>query len=167
MGYFPLVKTEVLNVKITKIVLKYAQISCGSTFRIHIRLSSSFLICSTWRLALRCLSIRGVLLCALFWYLWNLTACIISVLCIRKTNLIKGQCQEIFDFMFFHVSCFHQFPPKPQSIPLGQFRKFSEIFAAQGAQPVSLTLLANGKIFNHKSFKYLFGQLWIEELIYK
>ncbi len=34
------------------------------------------------------------------------------------------------------------------------FRKFAEIFAAQGAPPVSLTPAANGKIFNHKSFNY-------------
>ncbi len=42
-------------------------------------------------------------------------------------------------------------------LPLGRFeffRKFAEIFAAQGAPPlVSLTPVA--KIFNHKSFKYL------------
>jgi hypothetical protein len=31
------------------------------------------------------------------------------------------------------------------------FQKFAEIFAAQGAPPVSLTPVANGKIFNHKS----------------
>jgi hypothetical protein len=40
--------------------------------------------------------------------------------------------------------------PKPLSIPLGPFeffRKFAEIFAAQGAPPVSLA-----KIFNQKSF---------------
>jgi hypothetical protein len=37
------------------------------------------------------------------------------------------------------------------------------IFAAQGA-PVSLTSVANGKIFNQKSFRYFFGHLWVVEL---
>jgi hypothetical protein len=64
-----------------------------------------------------------------------------------------GQCHEIFDFWYFHESV----SPKPLSIPLGRFelfRKFAEIFAAQGAPPlVSLTPVA--KIFNHKSFNYL------------
>jgi hypothetical protein len=32
----------------------------------------------------------------------------------------------------------------------------AEIFAAQGAPPVSLTLVANGKIFTQKSFHYFF-----------
>jgi hypothetical protein len=48
--------------------------------------------------------------------------------------------------------------PKPLSIPLGPFeffRKFAEIFAAQGAPPVSLTPVANEKIFNQKSFNYI------------
>jgi hypothetical protein len=52
---------------------------------------------------------------------------------------LKGQCHEIFDVWFFSWICC----PKPLSIPLGQFRifsrKFAEIFAAQGAPPVSLT----------------------------
>jgi hypothetical protein len=42
--------------------------------------------------------------------------------------------------------------PKPLITPLGPFkiffRKFTEIFAAQGAPPVSLTPVANEKIFN-------------------
>ncbi len=34
------------------------------------------------------------------------------------------------------------------------FRKFVEIFAAQGAPPVSTTRVANGKIFKQKNFNY-------------
>ncbi len=63
---------------------------------------------------------------------------------------LKGQCHEIFDLWFFHESV----STKPLSIPYKFFRKFSEIFADQGAPPVSLTPVANGKIFNHKSFNY-------------
>jgi hypothetical protein len=55
---------------------------------------------------------------------------------------LKGQCQEIFCFWFFHESVSHQ----PQSIPLRPFWifwKFAEIFASQGAPPVSTTPAAN------------------------
>jgi hypothetical protein len=47
---------------------------------------------------------------------------------------------------------FHESVSKSLSIPIGLcqiFQKFTEISAARGAPPVSLTLLANGK-----SFKY-------------
>ncbi len=55
---------------------------------------------------------------------------------------LKGQCHEIFASGFFHESV----SPKPLSIPLGPFRifrKFAEIFAAQGWPPVSTTPVAN------------------------
>ncbi len=58
---------------------------------------------------------------------------------------LKGQCHEISSSGFSHESAY----PKPLSITLGQFqffRKFTEIFAAQGAPPVSVE-----KIFNQKS----------------
>ncbi len=45
--------------------------------------------------------------------------------------------------------------PKPLSIPLGPFQIFSKIaaiFAAQGAPPVSLTSVANGKILQTEKF---------------
>jgi hypothetical protein len=40
----------------------------------------------------------------------------------------------------------NQFPPPPQSIPFRPFlifRKFAEIFASQGAPPISTTPVAN------------------------
>jgi hypothetical protein len=40
----------------------------------------------------------------------------------RASN-VKGHCQEIFDFWFFHESV----SPKPLSIPLGPFLIFSKI----------------------------------------
>jgi hypothetical protein len=48
-----------------------------------------------------------------------------------------------------------QFPPKPLNIPLWPFqifRKFTEIFAAQGAPPVSLTPVAIGKNLQSEKF---------------
>jgi hypothetical protein len=45
-------------------------------------------------------------------------------------------------------------------------QKFAEIFAAQGAPPVSLAPVANGKIFNEKSVHYFFEHLWEVELTY-
>ncbi len=53
-------------------------------------------------------------------------------------HFLKGQCHEIFASGFFHESV----SPLPQSIPLGPFRIF-EIFAIQGAPPVSTTPEAN------------------------
>jgi hypothetical protein len=54
------------------------------------------------------------------------------------------------------------------SIPLGMwiklFRKFAKIFAAQGAPPVSLTLVANKKSSIRKVFIILFKHLWVVEL---
>jgi hypothetical protein len=41
--------------------------------------------------------------------------------------------------------------PKPLIITLGPF-KFAEIFAAQGAPPVSLTPVANGKNLQSEKF---------------
>jgi hypothetical protein len=52
-------------------------------------------------------------------------------------NSLKGQCHEIFDFRIFHdytIRAVSNF-----------FHKIAEIFAAQGAPPVSLTPVANQK----------------------
>ncbi len=56
---------------------------------------------------------------------------------VHERNL--GQCQEIFDFRFFHESV----SPKSLSTLQGRFEffgKFAEILAAQGAPPVPLNL---------------------------
>jgi hypothetical protein len=73
---------------------------------------------------------------------------------------LKRQCHEISSAGFSHESAY----PKPLSIPIVPFqffRKFMEIFAAQGAPPVSLE-----KIFNQKSFNILFEDLWEVELTF-
>jgi hypothetical protein len=67
---------------------------------------------------------------------------------------------------FFHESV----SPKPPSIPLGSFqiyskRKFTEIFATQGAPPVLLALVAIGK--NSISVIILFGHLWVVVLTHR
>jgi hypothetical protein len=53
---------------------------------------------------------------------------------------------------FFHESV----SPKPLTIPVGPFleffRKFEEIFAAQGAPPVLLTPAANGQNLQSEKF---------------
>jgi hypothetical protein len=58
-----------------------------------------------------------------------------------QSGALKGQCHEIFDFWFFQESV----SLKP---------KFAEIFAAQGAPPVSLTPMANGKNLQTEKFKF-------------
>ncbi len=53
---------------------------------------------------------------------------------------LKGQCHEIFCFWFFFIKI--SFPPAPEySIKTVSnfFRKFAEIFASQGAPPISTT----------------------------
>ena len=56
---------------------------------------------------------------------------------------LKGQCHEIFCFWFFFMN---QFPPSPRVFHIDRFEfflKFAEIFASQGAPPVSATPVAN------------------------
>jgi hypothetical protein len=65
-------------------------------------------------------------------------------------NLLEGQCHEIFDFKFFHESVSPQAPAYPIRAVLNFFRKFSEIFAAQGAP----TLDTGGKWKNLPSEKF-------------
>jgi hypothetical protein len=61
---------------------------------------------------------------------------------------LKEQCHEIFDFWFFFMNPFPQAPEytKRQS---QIFSKVAEIFTAQGAPPVSLMPVANGKKFSN------------------
>jgi hypothetical protein len=58
---------------------------------------------------------------------------------------------KFFASGFFHESV----SPKPLTIPLGPFnffRKFAEIFSAQGLPPVSLTPVESEKNFQSKKF---------------
>ena len=73
------------------------------------------------------------------------------------------------DFLLL-VFFMNQFSPSPWVYHWGHFkffRKFAEIFAAQGAPPVSLTLVANGKSSIIKVLIILFGHLWEAELTYR
>ncbi len=77
-----------------------------------------------------------------------------------------GQCYKNFDYRFFLRISF----PKPLSVPLSPFQtfsKFEEIFAAQGAPPVSLTPVSNGKFFNQKSFNYFAWTPLVVEVRYR
>jgi hypothetical protein len=70
-------------------------------------------------------------------------------------NYLKGKCHEIFDFTF---STSINFPQAPDNTirAVSNFRKFAEIFAAQGAPPVSLTPVANGKNLQSEEFSLFF-----------
>jgi hypothetical protein len=76
---------------------------------------------------------------------------------------LKGQCHEIFLLLVFFMN---QFPPSPRVFHLDRFKffqKFAEIFASQGAPPVSMTpaaklppvsmtpvaIATGGKFFHH------------------
>ncbi len=65
-------------------------------------------------------------------------------------STLKGTVPRDFRLLVFFMN---QFPPSPWVYHKGCFEfflKFAEIFASQGAPPVLLTPLANGKIFNQK-----------------
>jgi hypothetical protein len=78
---------------------------------------------------------------------------------LRSINELKGKCHEIFDFMYFswvyHKSHFNFFS-----------QKFSEIFAAQDALPVSLTQVANEINLQSEKFYYFLGHLWAVLAVY-
>ncbi len=83
---------------------------------------------------------------------------------ITPTIGFKGTMSRDFSLLVFFMN---QFSPSPWVYHWGHFkffRKFAEIFAAQGAPPVSLTLVANGKSSIIKVLIILFGHLWEVEL---
>jgi hypothetical protein len=66
----------------------------------------------------------------------------------------KGTVPRDFRLQVFYMD---QFPPSPWLYHKGRFeffRKFAEIFAAQGAPQVSLTLVANGKNLQAEKFAF-------------
>ncbi len=85
-----------------------------------------------------------------------------------RSILIKGTMPRDFRLQVFFMK---SVSPWPLSILLGPsriFRKFSEIFAAQGVLSVSLTPVANGKKFYIRKVSIiLFGHLWVTELTYR
>jgi hypothetical protein len=83
----------------------------------------------------------------------------------RLECIVKWTMPQDFWLQAFYID---QFPPIPWLYYYGRFkffRKFVEIFAAQGAPPVSLTPVANEK--NQKNFHHFFGHLWVAELAYR
>ncbi len=72
---------------------------------------------------------------------------------------LKGQCKEVFCFMFFPWIIFPQAPANNIRVISNFFYKFSEIIASQGAPPVSTTPVAMmgysrawGKLFHEKTW---------------
>jgi hypothetical protein len=77
---------------------------------------------------------------------------------------LKGQCHKIFLLLVLFMN---QFPPSPRVFRLKFFRKFAEIFAAQGLPPVSTTPVANEKnIQSGKILIILFCHLCVVEETY-
>ncbi len=75
---------------------------------------------------------------------------------VEKVPVIKGTVPRDFRLLFFHESV----SPKHWVYYKGRFkffRKFAEIFTAQGSPPVLLTPMANEKIFNQKKFNNFVG----------
>jgi len=94
---------------------------------------------------------------------WVVTS--LSARSISKDSTLKGTVSRDFRLLVFFMN---QLPPSPwgyHQCCFEFFRKFAEIFAVQGAPPVSLTPVA--RIFNHKSFNYFVGHLWEIELTYR
>ncbi len=82
--------------------------------------------------------------------LWFVPYPLFTMLLTQQRFSLKRQCHES-PSGFFHESV----SPKPLRAILIFFRKFAEIFAAQGASPVSLTPVANEKkSSNWKKFNY-------------
>jgi hypothetical protein len=85
----------------------------------------------------------------------------------ERQYTLKGQSNEIFDFRFSTWISFPQVPDYTIRAVSNFFRKFVEIFGAQGAPPLSLTPVANGKnLSNRKIFIISFRHLWVVELAY-
>jgi hypothetical protein len=80
----------------------------------------------------------------IIWHIWCGELCEHRFLLAVARSTVKGAVSRDFLFLVFFMN---QFPPSPmQSLPLRPFRIFSkiaEIFASQGAPPVSTTPAAN------------------------
>ncbi len=74
-------------------------------------------------------------------HLWIVELTYTSIFAFQFT--LKGQCHEIFCFWFFSWITFPQAPEYTIRAVSNFFRKFAEIFAAQGWPPVSATPVAN------------------------
>jgi hypothetical protein len=74
--------------------------------------------------------------------LFYLLLCVTLSLLLNLLLNLRGQCHENFDFRFLVMN---HFSPSPWVSQKARFRKIVEIFTAQGAPPVSLTTVANGK----------------------
>jgi hypothetical protein len=70
----------------------------------------------------------------------------------QHKHFFKGTVSRDFRLLVFFMN---QFPPSPGVYRYGRFkffRKFVEIFAAQGAPQASLTTVANGKNLQSEKF---------------
>ncbi len=90
-----------------------------------------------------------------FWWSANMCKCIKTHLYqirMLKNIFFKGTVSRDFSLLVFFIN---QFPPSPRVSHQDRFeffRKFAEIFAAQGLPPVSTTPVANGKNLQSEKF---------------
>ncbi len=80
---------------------------------------------------------------------------------------LKGQCHEIFDFCFFSWISFPQAPEytiRAISNFFGNSRRYSQLKVHHGCHWKRWQM---EKIFNQKSFNFLFVHLWEVELTYR
>ncbi len=70
----------------------------------------------------------------------------------NAAKAVKGQCHEIFYFWFFSWISFPQTAEYTIRAVSNFLENSREIFAAQGAPPVSLTPVVNGKNFQSEKF---------------
>ncbi len=93
--------------------------------------------------------------------------CVCIKICVILISFFKGTVPWDFRlFSFFTWIGSPQAPDYPLR-PFQIFSKIAEIFAAQGAPPVSKTLVAKGKKSSiWKVFIISFGHLWVVELAY-
>jgi hypothetical protein len=75
---------------------------------------------------------------------------------IKLNNFFKGTVPQEFRLQVFIWISFPQAPDYTIRVVYNFFQKFVEIFAAQGAPPVSLTPAANEKILQSENFFYFF-----------
>ena len=115
----------------------------------HIGVSNHTTFRPIWSGAMVPLNITPSVVVKYVWIFVSLIGQVGDLLFKIASILLKETVPRDFRLLFFSwISS-----PKPLSIPLGTFRIFSKI-RRRYSPPVSLTPVANGKIFNQKNFNY-------------
>ncbi len=86
---------------------------------------------------------------------------------VNEHKPLKGQCHEIFNFWFFSWISFPQAPEYTIRVVSNFFKNSQRYSQLKVHHRCRWHWWQMEKIFNHKSFKYLFGHLWEVELTYR